>query len=305
MNVHETPLVIFTVLAQMSVGCFVVLGIVHLAGARRAGAAAMDRLSDPALYAIGPVMLAGLVASIFHLGNPANALHVISHIDSSWLSREVFLGCAFTGLGAAFAVAQRLKWFTPLWRQFLAGATALVGLGLVWAMSMVYLLPTVPGWDSWATPVGFFTTTFLLGGLAVGAAFAVVFAVQAKRPGGIDDEFLGLLRASLRGIAVASIALLGVEFVVLPTYVLNLATSGGAEATAADSLLVAGGSLFVVRLILVFLGAGMLSLFLYRFANSHRDRLMMYAVSGAFALVLLSEVLGRILFYGSYARIGM
>lgn len=304
MNVHELPLVIFTVLAQMSVGCFVVLGVIHLVAGRTTGAKAVDRLSDPALYAIGPVMVLGLLASIFHLGNPVNALHTISHLDSSWLSREIFLGSSFAGLGAAFAVSQRLRWFTPLLRQLLAGVTALVGLGLVFAMSMVYMLPTVPAWDTWATPVGFFTTTFLLGSLAVGAAFVAITVVRRRGGKPVDDDVALLLGRSLRGIAVAAIALLGVEVVVLPIYVLNLATTTG-DGTAAHSLLAAGGSVFAARLILVFLGVGLLSLVLYRFGSARRDRLMVFAASGAFAFVFVSEILGRILFYGSFDRLGM
>ena len=43
----ETPLVIFTIIAQMSAGSFVVLGLIHLLYAGRP--ATMDRVSDPAL----------------------------------------------------------------------------------------------------------------------------------------------------------------------------------------------------------------------------------------------------------------
>ena len=228
MDTNELPLVFFTIMAQMSVGCFVVLGVVHLIGARKIGSLRIDRLSDPALYAIGPVMVLGLVISILHLGNPINALHTINHLSTSWLSREVFFGSAFACSGAAFAVCQKQKWLTPLLRQLLAGLTAVLGLGLVFVMSMVYMLPTVPGWDTWATPVTFFTTTFLLGSLAVGAAFMAVLQVRRRRDDALDDETTALLSTSLRGIAVSAIALLGVEFVALPIYALQLANKGGA-----------------------------------------------------------------------------
>ncbi len=302
MNVHELPLVIFTVLAQMSVGCFVVLGLIHLF-ARGDDSKAVDRLSDPALYAIGPVMVLGLIASIFHLGNPVNALHTISHLDSSWLSREIFLGSSFAVLGAAFAVTQRLKWLTPLLRQLLAGLTALVGLGLVFAMSMVYMLPTVPAWDTWTTPVGFFTTTLLLGSIAIGAAFVVITAVRRRR-GQPADAVARQLSGCLRGIAVAAIVLLGIEMALLPAYLLNLSTGPGAG-TATPSMMVAGGSVLLARLVLVFLGAGAIGLVFYRFADARRDRLMVFAASGAFVFVFASEILGRILFYGSFDRLGM
>ena len=211
MATQEIPLVFFTIMAQMSVGCFVVLGIIHLLGGRKLGAAKVDQLSDPALYAIGPVMVIGLIVSIIHLGNPINALHTINHLSSSWLSREIFFGCTFAALGAAFAVCQKMKWFTPLLRQLLAGLTALVGVILVYVMSMVYMLPTVPGWDSWATPVTFYVAAFLLGSLAVGAAFVGVLAVRRRHHNPLDDALTDLMRISLRSISVAAIVLLGIE----------------------------------------------------------------------------------------------
>lgn len=304
MHTSEIPLVIFTILAQMSVGCFVTLGVVHLVNQRR-GPETVDRLSDPALYAIGPVMVAALGASLFHLGNPINALHTIANLDTSWLSREVFFGSSFTGLGAAFALVQWRRWLTPLLRQLLAALTAVVGLALVYSMSMVYALPTVPGWDSVATPISFFATTFLLGIFAVGAAFVTVTALRQRRANGATNSDTALLQRSLKGIAVAAIVLLGVEFVVLPAYALGLANGGGAERASAAALMTAGGSVFILRLALVFLGAGLLGVFLYRFASAGRERLMVYAAAAAFALVLASEITGRLLFYDSFARIGM
>ena len=49
MNTHDWALVAFTILAQMSVGSFVVLGIVYFFAARSAGSEEADRFlsSDP------------------------------------------------------------------------------------------------------------------------------------------------------------------------------------------------------------------------------------------------------------------
>jgi anaerobic dimethyl sulfoxide reductase subunit C (anchor subunit) len=322
-DTQELPLVVFTILAQMSVGAFVVLGVVHVLAGRKAQAT-VDKLSDPALYAIVPVMIAALIASLFHLGDPFHALYTGKNFEHSWLSREIVFGVAFTALAFAFAASQLFKWFTPLVRQGLAGLTALVGLALVFVMSMVYMLPTVPGWDTWATPVGFFTTAFLLGSLAIGAAFVATTTIPrlAARHGGDTGP---LLRQSLRGISVAAIVLLGVEFVMEPTYALQLASRGGIAAHSAHLLLFGGGSVFIVRLALVFAGAGLLGTYLhlqrpptanlpatFTLASASggsglaaSQRLMVYAASAAFTLVLASEVLGRILFYTGFARIGI
>ncbi len=305
MDTHELPLVFFTIMAQMSVGCFVVLGVIHLFGGRKVGSERIDRLSDPALYAIGPVMVLGLLVSVIHLGNPVNALHTVNHLGTSWLSREIFFGSTFAVMGAVFAVSQRMKWFTPLLRQLLAGLTALVGLVLIYVMAMIYMLPTVPGWDTWATPVTFFTTTFLLGSLAVGAGFVAILALARRGKVSLDDELVSLVGTSVRAIAVAGIALLGVEFVVLPTYALQLADKGGVGAQSAHALLYGGASMLIVRLALVFVGAGVLGLLVFSVARAGREKVIAYAIGSAFALVLVSELIGRLLFYTSYARIGI
>ena len=296
MNTHDCSLVVFTILAQMSVGSFVVLSIARFLAVRKAGQVEADRLTDRALLAIGPVLVLGLLASLFHLGSPLNAYNAIGNIGSSWLSREIFSGVAFAGLGAVFAFMQWRKIGSTSLRNVLVIVTALVGLGLVYSMSQVYLLRTVAVWDTVLTPVSFFATTFLLGGLAVGAALVANYAyVQRKNPGCAEVQCV-LERSTLRWISMVSIALLGVEFVVIPLYVSYLATSAGSEVIAGTF-----NTLLIARLVLVFLGAGLFAAVVYRNAvSAGRERIMGYWTYGAFALVFISEVIGRFLFYATH-----
>jgi len=305
----ELPLVIFTIIAQMSVGSFVVLGLIHLLGGR-AGRDVIDKVSDPALYAIGPILALGLLASMMHLGTPIRAINALGHLQSSWLSREILFGLLFAAIGGAFALCQWFTWLTPRWRQALAGLAALVGLALIWSMSMVYLLPTVPAWDSWATPVRFFATTVLLGSLAVGAALVVTADVRRRRGAAADEASDALIMSSLRGIAIGAIAMLGVEFVVLPLYLGRLATAGSVASNAsADTLVSTDGGYAVAQLVLVFLGVALLGVFLSRlakrFSTAVQFQLLAIAPVAAFVLVFAGEIIGRMLFYASYARVGL
>ncbi len=296
MNTHDWSLVVFTILAQMAVGSFVVLSIARFLAVRKAGQVEADRLTDRALLAIGPVLVLGLLASFFHLGNPLNAYNAIGNIGSSWLSREIFSGVAFAGLGAVFAFTQWRKIGSAGMRNVLAVITALVGLGLVYSMSQVYLLRTVAVWDTVLTPVSFFATTILLGSLAIGAALVANYAyIQRKNPGCAEVQCL-LLRSTLRWIAIVSIVTLGVEFVVVPLYMAYLAT------TAGEMLVGTFNTLLIVRLVLVFLGAGLFAAVVYRNAvSAGRERIMGYWTYGAFVLVLIGEVIGRFLFYATNA----
>lgn len=184
MNLNELPMIIFTVFAQMSVGAFVALGIIHVFGVPRWGRDTIERITDPAIYAIGPTLVFGLIASMFHMNDITNTLNVLRHWDSSWLSREIIFGVAFAGLGFLFAVMQWFKLGSRNLRQVVAALAAIVGLALVYAMSMIYAsIVTIPAWNTWAVPFQFFATTFLLGGLAVGAAILIHMSLRFRTNG--------------------------------------------------------------------------------------------------------------------------
>ena len=304
MDVREWALITFSILAQMSVGSFIVLGAVHYFAQRKSGEKQADELSDRALLAIFPVLGLGLLASLLHLGNPINAYKAVANLGTSWLSREILSGVLFAVFGFGFAVMQWRKISTFAVRNLVALVAALVGIVLVYSMAMVYALPTRPSWNLVTTPISFFVTTLLLGVLAMGAAFvANYWYVQRKNPGCASDQCV-LLRDSLKWIAVASIVLLGCQFVVVPL-ALTLAAASGASASVG---LMAGvyGVVFVLRLVLVFLGAGVLGIFVYRAAQQPgQENLLGTLAYAAFALVLVGEVLGRFLFYATAGHFGL
>src|SRR5689334_6577738 len=113
MSGREWALIAFTILAQMSVGAFVMLGVVHFFAVRKGGVLEADRLSDRALLAIGPTLAFGLIGSLFHLGSPLNAPRAITNFATSWLSREITFGVVFAVLGAVFAFMQWRKLGSP------------------------------------------------------------------------------------------------------------------------------------------------------------------------------------------------
>jgi anaerobic dimethyl sulfoxide reductase subunit C (anchor subunit) len=304
MNVKEWALIIFTILAQMSVGAFLVLGVVHLYATRKAGAVEADRLSDRALVAIVVTLGLGLFASLFHLGNPLSSPRAITNLASSWLSREIAFGVGFGVLGFAFALMQWFKLSTFKVRNVVAWLAAIVGVGLIYSMSRAYMLPAQPAWNTLATPISFFATALLLGSMALGVAFFVNYLVVSRRNPECSDCQFDLLRDVLSWIPVLAIVMLGVEFVVIPVYVASLTLQGGEAHESANLLVGTFGVAFVLRLVLAFLGAGVAGLFLMQYAkqNVKVGRLGILACS-AFALVLTAEVLGRVLFYST--RVGM
>jgi anaerobic dimethyl sulfoxide reductase subunit C (anchor subunit) len=306
MNVHDWALIVFTILVQMSVGSMWVLGIAHYFANRKYGMEEADQLSDRALITLVPVIALGFLASLFHLGVPLNAYRAVSNLGSSWLSREIFFGVLFAVSAFAFAFMQWRKIGTFNLRNVIAWVAALVGLVLVYCMAKIYMLQTQPAWNSWATPVTFFTTTFLLGVLAMGAALVANYGyIQRKNPGSTDTQSV-LLRQTLRWLALAAVVLLGVEFVAMPIYLGLLAAGPDSAIQTARLTTQTFGWALVLRLVLSFLGAGVFMVFLYQNALSARqEKVFANLAYTAFAMVFVAEILGRFLFYVTHVRIGV
>ncbi len=306
---NELPLVIFTIAAQMSVGSFVVLGIIQVVNWNKPRAL-LEKITMPALYAIGPLLVFGLIASTLHLGTPIRAANALLHLQSSWLSREILLGILFAGAGALFAVLQWFRIGTHRLRQVLALVTALIGLGLVYAISQVYSLRTVPAWSTYATPVRFFITTFLLGGLAVAAALVISSYIRRRR-GEPDPAARKLVSRTVQGIAFGGILALGLKFIGQPAYLAYLGTEGSAAARATLGMLNGEyGALSAAQNILIFAGIVALGFLLFWMAGDHgtysaASRLLPVITVAAFVLVLSGEFIGRLLFYATMVRVGI
>jgi len=306
MELRDWALITFTILAQMSVGSFVVLTLVHIYVARKTSVEEADRLSDRALLAIFALLGLGLIASLFHLGSPFTAYKAITNIGSSWLSREVLSGVVFFVLGVIYAFMQWRKIASFAVRRTICWITALVGLFLVYCMSNVYMLKEMPSWNTIATPISFFITAFLLGSLAMGVAFVINYAYVKRKEPDCADTQCTLMNDVMRWIAIASIVLLGIELVVLPLYLTSLAS--GSEAAVKSAQLMAGtyGWMLGLRVGLVFIGAGLFALFLYRSAlTKENEKILSNLTYYAFAFVLVAEVIGRFLFYATAVRIGV
>jgi DMSO reductase anchor subunit len=148
----EAPLVAFTLLAQAAVGglwAALLLG----RGARML----------PALLLAGACLGAAMLMSFAHLGTKRNAWRVLSHLQKSWLSREILFTLLFGAgwLATTGSLLLGVNYMVP------GVLTGLIGLWLVHAMARVYALRMVPAWNSDRTQVRFFISAGLLGVLAL------------------------------------------------------------------------------------------------------------------------------------------
>jgi DMSO reductase anchor subunit len=139
-------------------------------------------------YALGAgialaFLVAGLVASFFHLGHPERAWRAASQWRTSWLSREVIALPVVMGLVFLYAVVNGLGLDADLYGWGLPGQVALsVGslgvaatLALFLCTGMIYA--AIKFLQEWATPLT--VVNYFLLGTASGFAFAAAYAAQA------------------------------------------------------------------------------------------------------------------------------
>jgi anaerobic dimethyl sulfoxide reductase subunit C (anchor subunit) len=306
MNTREWALLAFTILGQLAVGALLVLMIVRSYTTVKAGLKEADRMTDRPLFIVVPIMVLALLASLLHLSNPGNIVRAAPNLGSSWLSREVVLSVAFVILAALYTILQWRKIGTNGLRTVIGWIAVVIGLLQTYAMAMVYMIRTQPAWNTPATPVTFFVTSLLLGVLAVAVALLVNYNAIEKKETNTAQKQLELLRDVLQGIAMIAIILLGIEFLVLPVYLAYLSTQGAAALESIKILTGSYGITLIIRLLLVFIGAGVAATYMFRHASSiGKEKTMTVLVYSAFILVLVGEVMGRFLFYATHVGIGL
>lgn len=166
MSQMELPLVIFTVLSQTAVGLVAVSAIRQHAAEGPAGSVRPEWMTAALL------LIAGLVASLFHLGHPLGAPLAIKHLGRAWLSREALGIGVFTALVIIGFLTARGRVNAGL-----SFAAAAVGLIALFFTGMTYSPPGFPALNN-VLPFVF----FLLTAAMVGAGFAAYFTPAEKMP---------------------------------------------------------------------------------------------------------------------------
>ena len=160
----HTPLIVMTVLMQVSVGMVV--------------ASLFTR--DPkwiATIAFGVLQVA-LAASTFHLGRPIHAIRALRMWKRSWLSREVLLFTLFAGATSAYVGA---LWFESPLAAVAGTVAALLGVAGAVASSCIYLVPARPAWNMVHTPISFLLTAAILGPWFSGQFHSLAVAAAAAQ----------------------------------------------------------------------------------------------------------------------------
>jgi DMSO reductase anchor subunit len=142
-------------------------------------------------YTLGSVvslafLVAGLVASFFHLGRPERAWRSATRWRTSWLSREVLVLPAVIGLVGLYGLAHHLGWSHPLF--LIAGTypvdlTLLLGLfGMLVTLTLfvctAMIYAAVRFLEEWHSPLT--VLNYLLLGTASGFTLAAAFSAYVS-----------------------------------------------------------------------------------------------------------------------------
>jgi DMSO reductase anchor subunit len=128
------------------------------------------------------LLVAGLIASFFHLGRPERAWRAAAMWRTSWLSREVIVLPLMMALVAAYGLAHYLGLTQPLFRVGEAvsvDATLLIGLlgtfvAFVLFVSTAMIYASVKFLQEWHSPLTVANFTFL--GIASGFMLAAAYS---------------------------------------------------------------------------------------------------------------------------------
>jgi DMSO reductase anchor subunit len=277
---HNWSLVCFTLFTQSAIG----LVWVRVMGRWFGGGTRTDFLAWPLSIALILIGL-GLSAALAHLAKPRLAPNALRNLTASWLSREVLLVQTFAGVVALLILISLLDVSSGL--VVLEAAACLLGGAALFAMTKVYLLKTVPVWNSPATLMEFAGSAMLLGG-ALGAVLTVFGATD--QPGStpaLITAGIGILLGMVLKLTAIPSALAAEKATQAQTWY---------ESTAAP---VRTGWVLTVRI-----GLNLVGLILIMAAMWVSGPKWLWACL-SLACLGTGEVVGRQRFYKAYRRLGL
>lgn len=283
MHSTEWSLVFFTTISQFATG--IMIAILPFVFSKNQKAYA--KLNKTALYFSTALMFMALVLSFLHLNNPLHSIYALSNLGTSWLSMEILFVSLFL-FGLVFiSILPLIKTPKPQYHRIFIVSTTLVGVIMVYSMSMLYMIPTVPAWNSISTPISFFATTLLLGSAFV---ISLSFRQELKTRESLSDGNVKI---------PVSVTLIAIAIIATNTVLFNPSPSEGNIAFEPQA---ASTTLMMLRWGTMLFGLVSLPFIIYKKENLKKVSLIYYL---PFILFLISELIARAIFYASFYNIGL
>jgi anaerobic dimethyl sulfoxide reductase subunit C (anchor subunit) len=297
----EWSLVFFTLFAQVAIGLFLILVVYQFFQQEGANSTALADFRSMSFLIIDLLLVTAVLAATYHLDRPINAYLAMANLKKSWLSREMLLGLLFGCILFILSLMSWLEIYSPLILSILLIAGSVVGLALLYAISRIYMLRTVPTWNSVLVPLSFFITSFLLGSLLFGIT-VIIQPTSSYSSGGLST----ILDQLLDGISTGSVTLMFIQILLSYLILKRHRVQAFAIDSAFDYTWTRYRLLFMLRLGSGLIGITLYINFLYPFIGNYQAEgpwgiLLIFS----FLMLFLSETCGRILFYASYKKAGI
>ncbi|PMH19097.1 dimethyl sulfoxide reductase anchor subunit family protein [Vibrio splendidus] len=278
---HEWSLIFFTVLAQTAVGGYLLIGARALILGH--DEEKLNSYKVP-MFILWALMGLGFMFSTTHLGSPLRAFNAFNQLGSAWLSNEVFFGAAFFAVGGLqWLLSVVKKGGVAIQKALMVGAMVL-GVIFMYAMINVYMINTVPTWDNIYTPLSFIMT-MVVGGLLL-SQFVIVFANDSRFTVDRNITMLAVIAVAISLIVtVGKLNLIG-----------DIQTSAAKASELVDGL----GSYVILQVALL-----MASLLIWILPMLNKAKVNPVNLGLALVLFLVSELIGRGLFYSLHMTSGL
>lgn len=282
----ELPLALFSTLAPIGAGAFLVLAAFFtMAKPDAAQTARVDRLTAIPVA----LVVAGFVAAFFHLASPLHAPGVFAGLGSSPMSNELALGCLFAVVMLAYWVWAMTGKMGAGVRKTLVWATAALGIVFAWFVGTAYMIDTIPSWNTLAGPVQ------IVGFALVGGAAVAVFVLSLSK-------CADALRKPPLKTAVVVVAVAGIVLGVGGMAVQAAATSGMSNALTDGAALVSAVTAIVVCGAACLVATGVCDAFVLRGGGCGA---LVGASCGAVVLAIVGTLLLRLAFYSLQLSVGL
>jgi anaerobic dimethyl sulfoxide reductase subunit C (anchor subunit) len=303
----DWTLVFFTTISQWSVG--IILCFTWLAYVENDARILMEMgltLKNPVLLALISVGLATVI-SFSHLGKPSNAPKSMNNITESWVSREI-LALAVYSISLLIVFVLGWKNWNFEYLAYLLILSSVFGLAFLWMMIRIYVIPTIPPWNSWYTALSFISTAICLG------LITVLFLRHNLGCVTCDEQLIDGV-GCVTCYAQFTEAQTGKTLIVSLTLIVLIEIISGfyhqsqlqKMNTGIDDLILNKGTFYQVFLIrMVMLILALLALFAFllipTLLSENGYFIWIYSL---LVLLIAQEFTGRLLFYSSYFRIGV
>ncbi len=276
----ELPLVIFTVLAQTAVGSYIIMA------SRLSVMGSTFKQRRPlvlSMFILWAFMAVGFAASTMHLGSPLRAFNALNRVGHSGLSNEILTGSLFFALGGIYWLADLFKVANESILKLARIIVSIAGIVFMAAMVKVYLINTVPVWNSSFTYVEFIGTVLMSGILL--AYVLLNFTNSSSRDLNVKLAILGVI-------------IIALHLIVTAWQLVDIAEITTSIQTGADHLANYSGSI-VTRLTLLVIAAGLWLTSAFKASLTTKLGVL------AFIVMFIAELIGRGVFYGLHFTVGL